>query len=272
MATSAQIRTLKAMSLASGYGRWTQTRGMAIANAMNEKVKVSGGSGWEWNTDTTPRKVRLYTHNPDQELGRQMMHAALSDEALDEKGLKLRWYAWQPGEECLAQTFTASWVEKIKNGANKLMTGDSKQGCEYCRQEPLADAEKTPTQMVPETAFGASVTRQVEDKTPFRDTTLDELQAEVARRQAEAEVTAPVLTEESRAAVEPVGAPMEPTDTPSAPILQSTPPAAIKPLLSECPTCHKPGKGQSAKKKSSSVYAHFRSYPEHADTASAVPV
>jgi len=299
MATALQVLTLKAMSRASGYGVWSQTRGKS---ALIRDHKVSDGSGWEWNTDTTPAKVRLYTHDPEQELGRQMMFASLPDYSLYEKGLKNCWYAWKPGEECMSQKFTASWVADIKNGGKKLMIGDSAMGCKFCRQEPLAETEKTPTQMTPETTFGTSATTTVSDATPFRDEiplvtesmppgkmvmgssqewSLEELRAELTKRQAEAEVTASALTEESRAAVGSTGAPIEPTELPSAQS-QPTPPEATTVWPLECPQdeCDyapllmKKGKraGQplSEKQRRNAVRLHMRSQ-QHTDTASAVP-
>jgi len=286
MATALQTLTLKAMSRASGYGEWTPSR--TTGQLAGRPFGDHGGTF----IDRTPRRVPLYNHDPAKEVGRVMATGSFHEEYLYEKGLKLRWYIWPPGEECMSRTFTAAWVEKLSSGANALKIGDSKQGCEFCRAEPLADAEKTPTQMTPETRFGTSGTTTVSNSTPFRDEiplvtesrgpdkmvmgtpqewSLEELQAELTRRQAEAEATAPALTDESRAAVESVGAPTEPTATmPSVPV-HTAPPAATKPRLTECPGCQKQGKGGSAKKRSSSVYAHLRSNPDHADTAEAVP-
>lgn len=264
MPTALQTLNLRAMSLASGYGEWSPTRGRGSLDSL------TFASGMGTFRDASPGKVRLYNHDPKRDLG-QVAFGSFHENYLYEKALKLRWYAWPPGDDCMSKKFTAAWVEKIKNGANKLTTGSSKMGCEFCRDEPLADVEKTPTQVTPEVVFGTTATTWPEGSTPPKQSVADLRVALEEAEQAEAAALTAALTEESGAAVEPSGAPMEPTEvTPSA-LPESTPPTATKPKLSECPGCGKPGKGQSVKKRSSSVYAHIRSNPDHAETPIGVP-
>ena len=308
MPTALQVLELKALSLASGFGKWTVARRGDLSGSHGNSNVAAGSAGWDWNLDTTPAKTKLFSHDPkvigvdkdddgeDREitnLGRQMMHASMPEVTLFTKALKLGWFPWQPGDECRGREFKAATVEKLRTGANKLTIGNSAMGCKFCRQEPLAEAD-TPIEVDHEFKGGVSVTKLPEDHdpTPFRESaeiaetnvgtflkrttqvdlgeaTFEEIQRELERRRAEVETSVSAITEESRAVVEP-GAPTGLTELPSD-LPTPTPPAATKPMLSECPGCGKPGKGKSAKKRSSSVYAHFRSYPEHAETPIGVP-
>tara|TARA_R110000737_G_scaffold336240_1_gene355571 strand:- start:18 stop:803 length:786 start_codon:yes stop_codon:yes gene_type:complete len=261
MATALQTLNMKAMSLASGYGRWQPSR------STGDLLRSSFQGGGSY-IDTTPGKVKLFNHNPERPLG-LAAQGSFAENYLYEKGLKLNWYAW-PMEDCMSHEFTAAWVETLNTGANALKRGESKMGCEFCRQEPLADAEKTPTQMSPEVVIGNSQTMWKEGVITPKMSSAELRKALEEAEQAEVEVTASVLTEESRAAVDS-GAPKGLTELPSA-LSNSTPPVATKPRLAECPTCHKPGKGRSAKKRSSSVYAHLKGHPDHAETPTGVSV
>jgi|TARA_R110000751_G_scaffold275719_1_gene376640 hypothetical protein len=229
MPTALEVLQLKAMSLSSGYGRWSVERRGSLSGSHGD----NDGS-WEWNIDTSPRKTKLFTHNPEQEVGQQMMNASLPEYTLFDKALKYRWFAWNPGDDCRAREFKPAHVEKVGNtGANRLVIGDAVMGCPFCRVEPVLEL------------------------------VIPELEPEV-------EVSTSAITTESRAAVDS-GAPKERTELPSA-LSKPTPPAATKPRLSECPGCGKAGKGKSVKKQSSSVYAHLKSYPDHAETPIGVSV